>query len=296
MDSKRYAVILNPFGGKGRAGDVLRKVRPVLESGGEICVLTTNHSGHASEIAAGLDPDLYDGCVVIGGDGTIHETITGMMSSERTRAVPLGVIPGGTGNSVAMHFQLDDPIAAAERIVAGRTEALDVMRVKCGEQEYFCVNIVGWGAPVAINRIAERLRILGPSRYSIAALAHISSGRFSRAKLTLDGDVTEDDFAMIIACNTRSAGSKMLLAPDAVTNDGLIDVVVVRKTNRRNLLGLFGGVYDGTHLERDCAECIQVKSFSVDTVDPQSLNLDGEIKGTSPVTVTTLPGQLQIFA
>ena len=174
MATKRFVVVVNPAAGTKRGLTMLEEVKPVFAAAGaELDVRATEYSGHAGEIARTIDLDGCDGFCLIGGDGTIHEVVGGLMQRTDPGGIPLGVIPGGTGNSVLQHLDCTDPADAARRIVAGNVQPLDVVRVTMGDDVAYCVNIVGWGAVVDINRTAEGLRALGTRRYTLAALWHI---------------------------------------------------------------------------------------------------------------------------
>lgn len=292
----KHIIVVNPYGGMRRGLAVLETVKPIFSAAGiELDVHVTTHAGHTAELAKTLDFNGYDGFCLIGGDGTLHEAVCGLMERGHPVTIPLGVIPGGTGNSVIQHFNCFDPLEAARRIIAGNTQPLDVARVMMGNNVTYCVNIIGWGTVVDINRTAERLRMLGPTRYSIAAMLHILCVKHRRAKLILDDQLFHDDFLFITACNTRFTGKGMQLAPQADAGDGKLDIVLVRHATQLQLLKLFKKVFNGTHLLLPYVEYRQVHSFSIEPVGVDSLLLDGELKGSSPVSVDMIPTALKIF-
>jgi diacylglycerol kinase (ATP) len=297
MTQRRFALIVNPRGGTRRGLAVLEQVRPLFAAAqATLDVHVTTGAGHAAQLARSLDLAALDGVCLIGGDGTIQEVVDGLLQRREPPAVPLGVIPGGTGNTVLWHLGCDDVQEAARRILAGQTVPIDVARVTMPDQCTHCVNIIGWGAAVDINRVAERLRWLGPPRYRLAAAWHILRARSHHARLVLDGREQEDDFQMVVACNTKFTGKGMRLAPLAELADGKLDVIVVRGASRWQMLRLFQRVFDGSHLTLDCVEYHQVQSFRIETPGREPLNLDGELKGSSPVSVDLLPAALRLFA
>jgi len=297
MTARRFAVVVNPRGGKRRGIKILDRVKPILAaSGAELEILVTQAPGHAGQIARTLSLTGLDGICVIGGDGTVHEVADGLMQRGEPIAIPLGIIPAGTGNTLHQHLQCDDPLEAARRIAAGRIQPLDVTRVTTCDQVVFCVDIVGWGAVADINGTAERLRLLGPPRYAVAALWNIVRARPCRAKLVLDGRTIDDEFLFIIACNAKFTGSAMKLAPHAEIGDGKIDVVVLRRASRRQMLRLLTKVYDGSHLSMSHVEYHQVRSFAVESEGREPLDLDGEMKGHAPFRAEVLPGALRVFS
>jgi len=297
MGKKRFVVVVNPCSGRRQGVAVLDEVRPVFAAAGaDLDVHVTTHSGHTQEIARTMDLEDCHGFCVVGGDGTIHEAVGGLMQRDVPASTPLGIIRGGTGNSLLEHLLCSSPTEAARRIVAGNVLPLDVARVTMGSTITHCVNVVGWGAAHDINHTAERLRALGPTRYTVAAISYILRAKPRSATLILDGHTIKDDFLLVVACNVRFTGKGMEMAPNAHMGDGKIDVVVVRRASRWQLFKLFKRVFHGSHLSLPCVEYHQVRSFSIasDSVDP--LNLDGELKGTTPVSVEIMPGALQVFA
>jgi len=275
---------------------ILESVKPVFVAAGvELDIRVTTHVGHAKEIAAGVNLDSYDGFCVVGGDGTIHEAVGGLMQRDSPSSIPLGVIPGGTGNSVLQHLECVEPREAARRIVAGDVQPLDVMRVSTANEITYCVNMVGWGAVADINVTAERLRALGTSRYTLAALSHVLRAKRYHAKLMLDEKTVQGDFAFVIACNTKFTGKGMKLAPHADISDGKMDVVVVHRASRWQAIRLLSKAYDGSHVSMPCVEYHQVRSFSIMSESRDLLNLDGEMKCTTPVSTEIMPGALRVF-
>ena len=297
MSPRRFVLVVNPLGGRGKGPDVVELVRPLFaEAGCELDVRVTGRPGHAAEIAETIDLVDCDGLCAVGGDGTVHQVASGLMRREEGRRTPLGVIPAGSGNSVLEHLRCQDPQTAVARIISGSTRPLDVMHVKMTGGEAFCVNIAGWGAVVDINVRAERLRSLGPSRYALAALGSILRVRRRRASLVLDDRQIDDEFLFVVACNTKFTGKRMQLAPRAEIDDGKMDVVVVRPTSRRQLIQLFQRVFDGSHVSLACVDCYQVSKLVVTPEQSEGLNLDGELVGSTPFAAEVLPGALRIFA
>ncbi len=295
MTVKRFVVLVNPHSGQRCAGAILEQVKPLLAAHAELDIRITQQPGHARQIAQQLDPAAYDAICLIGGDGTMHEVVSGIMERGQGTAIPLGLIPAGTGNDVAEHLGLSRPLDAAQRIVAGRTCPFDVAEVNAAGQIHSCVTLVGWAGIADINAKAERLRRLGPPRYALAALWQVLAPKRRRARIILDDLTVEDDFLLVVACNTVFSGSGMRLAPCARVDDGKIDVVIVRNASRRQMLRLLSKVFDGSHLDMHCLEYHQVRWLSILAEDGGPLDIDGEIKGTTPLSIRMLPAAIRVF-
>lgn len=100
---------------------------------------------------------------------------------------------------------------------------------------------------------------------------------------------------LLIACNTRSTGTGMLLAPQAQLDDGLVDVIIVRQASRWQICQLFRRVFDGTHLDLPFVEHYQVSTFSIESPLGDRLNIDGELVGTTPFEAQVLPDAVQVY-
>ena len=295
--ARRFVILVNPRSGTRRGLNVLETVKPVFDAAGaEMDVRVTTHAGHALELTRTMNLEDHVGVCIVGGDGTIHEAVNGLMQRDNPISTPLGIIPGGTGNSVLQHLDCVAPLEAARRVVAGNVQPLDLMRVSTASEVVYSVNIVGWGGVVDINRTAELLRALGPPRYAVAALSHVLRAKRRRATLILDERTLEGDFLFIIACNTKFTGKGMQLAPRAETSDGKIDVILVRRASRMQILKLFYKAYDGSHLSLPCVEYHQVRSFSITPDRPDLLNIDGELKGATPLSADVMPAALRVFS
>lgn len=290
-------IVVNPKGGTKRGLSVLARVQPIFHDAGiELDVRVTQHRGHAAEIAQSLDLKITDGICVIGGDGTVHEVADGLMQRGESISLPIGIIPAGTGNTLAEHLHCNDPLEAARRIVTGTIRPLDVIRVSLKDRIVYCVDLVGWGAVADINCTAEKWRLLGVLRYKAATLWQILGARHRRAKLVLDGQIFAGEFLFVVFCNPKFAGPDIMLAPHADLGDGKIDVIVVRKATRWEMLKLFTKVFDGSHLDLKFVEYHQVSSFAIESETPDALDLDGEMKGHTPMAAEVLPAALSIFA
>lgn len=296
MTDRRMLLIVNPCSGKRRGMTILEQVKPVFAAAHmELDVRVTKQSGHARQIASESNLAGYDGLCVIGGDGTIHEAVSGLIERDQSASIPLGIIPGGTGNDVAKQLGANSPLDSARGVVALRSSPFDVLRVESGGQVDYCVTIVGWVGVADINCKAERLRVLGPPRYAIAALWQILFAKPRRAQLILDDQSLDDDFLMVAACNTIFSGSGMRLAPRAKVDDGKMDVVLVRNASSWQMLRLFAKLFVGSHVDMPCVEYYQVRLLSILSDNREPLDLDGEIKGTAPVSIEAIPGAIRVF-
>ncbi len=293
---KKYYLIVNPFGGNKRGLSILEKVKPIFKNADvEIEIKETRYAGHARIIINTLNYDGYDGVCAIGGDGTMHELVNGMLSREDKKKIPIGLITGGTGNSFMHDLNCLDPIVAAKRIISNRLRKLDIAEVNAAGEIIFAFNIVGWGLPTDINIMAEKLRWFGGQRYNIASIIEVLKNKRRLAKIRVDGQTIAGDYGFIMGCNTIHTGNAMKIAPLAQIDDGLIDLLVVRKAGRMKLLSLFSKIFKGGHVGDPIVVYYQVKNFSIIPIENYLLNIDGELIGNTPIDVKMLPGEIEIL-
>jgi len=296
MKPRRMAVIVNPQGGVKSGLSILNQVNPLFEAGGiETDILQTRYAGHARDIVKTIDLDKYENITIIGGDGSMHEAINGMFARSDGKKIPFGLIPGGTGNSLMHDFQCLDPSEATKNIIKGYTKKLDIAQVSMSHKTVYAFNIIGWGLITDINMRAEGVRWMGESRYTYSALMEIMALRKRSAKLILEDKEYNEKFIFILGSLTQFTGSAMRMAPLAKLDDGLIDISIVRETNRKKILNIFPKIYTGDHINSDLVEYIQVKKYSIIPSKHDPMNIDGETIGSTPIEVNVLPRAYEVY-
>jgi YegS/Rv2252/BmrU family lipid kinase len=292
----KYYLVVNPHGGKKKGLEILEKVKPVFkEAGAEIEIKETRYAGHARMMIHELNFTGYDGFCAIGGDGTMHELVNGMLTRDDKKKIPIGLITGGTGNSFMHDLNCLDPVLAAKRIVTGRLRKVDIARVDAAGEIIYGFNIVGWGLPTAVNERAEKMRWLKGQRYNVASIIEVIKYTKRLAKISIDGRTIAGDYGFILGCNTIHTGNAMKMAPLAQIDDGLIDLLIVRKAGRLKLLTLFTKLFKGAHIGDPVVEYHQAKEFSIVPMVNHSLNIDGEMVGSTPLHVKMLPREIEVL-
>ena len=169
------------------------------------------------------------------------------------------------------------------------------MKAVCGDEVLYSLNLIGWGMATDISVLAEGLRIFGGQRYNIASFFEIVKNKKRTARLVVDGVEREDNFAFIIACNTKFVGKDMKMAPNAEIDDGKIDLIIVKEASSFTLFSVFPKLFDGSHVDHDACEYVHCKSFSILPQETGKLNIDGEIIGSSPVVVEMLKNGVELI-
>eukprot|EP01006_Ploeotia_vitrea_P009512 TRINITY_DN22456_c0_g1_i2.p2 TRINITY_DN22456_c0_g1~~TRINITY_DN22456_c0_g1_i2.p2 ORF type:complete len:397 (+),score=222.70 TRINITY_DN22456_c0_g1_i2:56-1246(+) len=301
---KNILVILNPFGGNGRGARAWVNVKRVFEEAKvDYELKQTQHAGHATELARTEDLSKYDALAIIGGDGTINETITGLFARPdwEEKPIPVGLISGGTGNSVTVTLDETDPVETAKQIVAGYVRGIDIGKIICEEEPeenrlHWTINIVAWGLGVDANETAENCRCCGRMRYDVGALWQICRGAQRHAQLEIDGVKLENDFSTIMVQNNQHSGVDLRITPYAKVDDGFMDVVVCEQRPRGRILGMFDELKrGGSHVFLPEVDYIRFKKMRLSSETKTLLNIDGENKGSTPMTLEVFKQYLPIF-
>ena len=294
----KFVLVVNPRSGKKQSNEILAMVKPIFDTTRtELTIIETAFPGHARELARHIELDELDGLLAVGGDGTFHEIVNGIFDRQDGKIVPLGMIPGGSGNSLLRDLGLTDPIHAAAAIISGHTRSIDLARITMNSVVRYSMNLIGWGLVTDVGQRAEALRWLGPSRYTISSIIEILGKKDRAASLIVDNRTFVDRFTFVVACNSVHIGKGMKLAPNARLDDGLIDLVIVEgNITKRRLLSVLPKLFDGTHVNEPEVTYYQASSFSLIPEIDGALNIDGEMVGTTPIAVTMVPNALRVFA
>ena len=295
-NNKSLYFFINPKSGKGVAKKIFTKVSKALcASGIDIKLYVSKYKGDIADNISNIDLTHVDGIVVFGGDGTIHEAIIGLIKSGKHYYLPMGVIPAGSGNAYASDLNINDLDQAINALIRFEIKKIDIMEINHRDGISYSANILGWGMAARVNKIAEKLRFLGGIRYTIASIICIIFLKPERMDFNIDDIVIKAKGLLFLALNTVHTGKGMKMAPNAEMDDGLLDIILFKNATRLNIFRIFMKIYNGEHIYCEGVEYIQAKQFSINTLN-DSLNIDGENMGYSPVKVRLLSNKLKIFS
>lgn len=237
-----------------------------------------------------------DGLFVVGGDGMVNMAVNVCVGSK----VAIGVIAAGTGNDSARALGLphDDPMAALKiglrHLDSPRT--IDTIRATSSIGEFYCFATLAAGFDSLVARRANQMRFpKGPSRYQIAMVLELMKFKGLPFKIVVDGTHREVEAMLCTVANAHVYGGGMMIVPQAKLDDGELDLFIVHKLPRRELLKMFPKVFTGTHVSHPSVEIIRGKNFSLDS-GPMPVYAEGEEVGIGPVTAQVAPGSLKVFA
>lgn len=292
---RRFALIVNPAAGGGRARRRLPKVEQALRSrsaGYEIVMTRSLEHGCAEAVraaAAGAIP------VVVSGDGLIGKiggVLGGSGDGEGSRA-PLGIIPGGRGNDLARVLGIPtDPAEAVAVLLDGEPRTIDVGEVN-GKP---FLGIASCGFDSDANRIANEARLVkGPLVYAYAALRALLQWQPARFTLTEDGHERSFTGYSVAVANSRAYGGGMFIAPAAELDDGLLDVITTAHVSKLRFLRGLPEIFKGTHVERPEVGSTRAAVVEIDADRPFAVYADGERVAELPVRIELRASALSVI-
>ena len=281
MDGKKLLLIVNPRSGKLRSRGPLFDAMCVLCDAGWLVKLhLTAGPGDAAETAAAEGAG-YDAVICVGGDGTLNETVSGLM--ELKSPPPLGYFPRGSTNDFAASLRIPlDPVQAARAAVSAAPRRLDVGRWNRRSFVY----VASFGAFVRSSYAApqEAKNALGHFAYILEGMKDLNTLRPYHIRLTADGEVLDGDYLFGAVCNSTSIGGLMKLDPERVVlDDGKFEMLLVPSpktaADLQNLvLALLNQQYDSQGLVFR-----HVSSLRLETEEELPWSLDGEYAPSVPV-------------
>jgi YegS/Rv2252/BmrU family lipid kinase len=277
---RKIKLILNPIANHGRSLQIAADLRPLMAehnadwSG-------TDYPGHAVELARQAGEQGYGLVVAVGGDGTVHEVINGLMQVPEKGRPALGIVPLGSGNDFAHILGIpEDPAQALQSAIAGQPHALDVglVRDQHGRLEYFNNTLgIGFDAVVTI-RTRKITRIHGFMMYFVAVIQTIILN-FTPMNLHVETDqeTWEMSSLMLTLGNGPREGGGFLVTPEAKFDDGLLHYATIRKISRLMMFRLIPEVMNGTHGRFKPVRMGTCRKMNVACDQPLYVHCDGEI-------------------
>ncbi len=270
----------------------LHTVEEVFASAGKsVTVHHTQNKGHAKSIAERLTSDKKERTIVVmGGDGTLHEVLNGIKDFDNCC---LGLIPSGTGNDFAVAAKIPTDIKSAAQLIAFRApERIDYIELSNGLRS---INAVGMGIDVDVLKHAYAKKGGGKGKYLtslIYCLAHFKSYNFT---VEYDGK-KEKHFGLIAALgNGNQIGGGIRIFPDAVIDDGYMDILMVDYISRFKTIFAFLKLMRGKINAIKEVTAARVKSASFSTEQPCSIQAEGEIYDGMKLEAHVVEGGLRFY-
>jgi len=301
---RKVMIILNPMADMGNAWRVARDLRPIALEYDHADWSGTVYPGHAIELARQAGEQGYDMVIAMGGDGTVHEVVNGLMQVEENKRPLLGVVPVGSGNdfahAIGVPMQSDHALAHA---LNGEASTIDLglMTDEHGRKEYFD-NTLGIGFDAIVTIRSHKLPIVrGFLMYLTAVIQTILLDHNpAHVQIETDSEKIDDQVLMTTLCNGGREGGGFMLSPDSKMTDGIMEFLLVRKVSRAMMFRLVPEFMSGTH--RRFTKQIRMgvcKKFAMTSDRPLYIHADGEIftsfgSNLRKVTFEILPGALKV--
>lgn len=280
MTTSRWRLILN---GKSAGDDDLRHaVHAIRDAGIALDVRVTWEDGDAERYVAEAIADGVDTVIAAGGDGTLSEVATTLAHrDEPADALPsLGLVPLGTANDFATAAGIpDEPLPALELVRAVAAVPLDLLRIDAEDGPHWCANLAsgGFGTEVTVETDEGLKKMLGGLAYLITGIAKLGRIEPMTARVRGPEFEWEGDFIALGIGNGRQAGGGQALCPDALVDDGALDLTIVPELSGEVAATVGTVIKDGKHAALDrVATRARLPWVELEADQPMTLNLDGE--------------------
>lgn len=306
---KEWVVIVNLHAGssKGkRDWPLIEKL--LIKAGFQMEQVFTKYSGHAITLSKKYIEDGYTNIIVVGGDGTFNEVANGIFSQKvcDTTDITLGMITIGTGNDWGRMYNMPDDYGEMIDIIKnGKTFIQDVGVVKYNHHQnrtdrYF-VNVAGMGFDAMVARktnIMKQSGRGGPLVYLFNLAQSLFQYKVTQIEIEADGNKVFSGkvFSMSIGiCKYNGAG--MMQLPNAIPNDGLFDVTIIKDTSKMTVIRNIKNLYDGSFIKMKEVETFRGKKFTIKSEPEHHLHLetDGESLGNSPLDFEVIPEAIKLI-
>ncbi len=306
----RTFVIANPSAASGRVRRRWSRVEGVLRQRfGAYEVLWTEASGDGTRLAREACQAGATRLVVVGGDGTLNEVVNGLFDAATdVPYVPdleLAVYPAGTGGDFVRSLGVADDDAEAWGDFTSR--AIDVGRVVCRNAQgaeikrYFVNEASTGGSGVIVDKVNHTSKRLGGKvSFYVGTLRGLIAYRNQWVRLRVD-DAFEQDLVVntVVVANGRYFGGSMMVAPEALLDDGLFDIIVIGDVSAATFVRHSGALYRGDHLRLPFFRHLRgshVRIEPLSGVEPMLLETDGELVGELAASFAVMPRALHVLA
>lgn len=284
-------VVINPASGKDQA--ILRTINLACKTVGiDWDVFITKKSGDGRHLAEQAVKAGVDRVVVYGGDGTVMEVASGLVGSK----VPMAIIPGGTANVLSIDLGIPRDLVEASALAVdpdSRIRKIDIGRI--GDQYFLLRAGLGLEAAMVAGAKRELKDRFGVFAYALSGLQALADPVVANYHFTFeDQEVDAQGLTCIIANSGLMGMEGLYLAPNIQVDDGLLDVIVLRKADLPSLLSLAASMVEGEE-NQQALQRWQVREVTVRSQPAQKVQVDGELIEQTPVTIKVVPQAVRVI-
>ena len=262
----------------------------------QIEIFNSQYPRHIEEHIKNCDLENIDGIIGLGGDGTFNEMINGLHRREKKSNIPVGLIPLGTGNDFIRSLGPINPFFWAKKIVDGKTQKIDVIKIETKERELFGQLLIGWGVFHDAALASEKYRFFGPFKYTLGSLEALLRSKLRTSTIKFNDQEFKGQFWGALICNTKFIGGGLLMARDAKINDGLFEFFIIKNISRFLLIILFIQLALKIPLSPKLVSLYKLEKVEINPEILESINIDGEIIGESNFKAKILPQSYNLFS
>jgi YegS/Rv2252/BmrU family lipid kinase len=289
-------LIFNPVAGQGNAKEDLARICAMLDPAIDLKIHLTTAEIDADQLALAAVKEGVEAVIVSGGDGTISATANALMGT----SIPMGVISRGTANAFANALDLPTTIeAACETILMGTTRVVDA--AKCNGLPMILLAGIGFEAETVERADRESKNRLGLLAYILAGIEQLGQMSQFDAEIETEDKIINVTASAITVANAAPPTSILAQGSAGVVfDDGLLDVTIVAPANRTGAIAvsyeLLTSALKGDATTRSDIGYLRTRKLTITTNPPQKVVIDGEVLGTTPVTIECMPNSLTVFS
>lgn len=293
MTSGRMLLIVNPAAKHGETETLVPVIEKLLQSVPHDLVLTTG-MGHAAQIAE--EAVGYDTLVAVGGDGTVHEVLNGIMRRPEGDRPALGLIPTGSGNDTRRTLGVPTDVADATLVLAaGERRRFDVGM--CNGLYFNNSFAAGMDARVTAKAVEYKVTTKRSGLWLyLTALLHVLFHELypHHVSISWDGaEPVEDDLLIVAATIGPTYGGGFFITPDAVPDDGLLEVCTIDPLSLFGALVRLPFVIFGKHTKFKVVQMSRRRTIVIESAEPMPAQLDGEVMVDRRFEISLLPGAIE---
>ncbi len=289
-------LIFNPVAGQGDAEKDLATIRSILEPTIQLDIHLTTADVDADQLAIFAVQEGAEAIISCGGDGTVSAVTTALIGT----GIPLGVIPRGTANAFANALDLPLTLeAACQTILAGSTRVIDA--ATCNDKPMVLLAGVGFEAETVDRADRESKNRFGLMAYVLAGFDQLQ--RLESFKVTIETDDKIINVTASAITIANAAPPTSILAQgsaEVVCDDGLLDVTIIAPANKTGAIAasydLLTSALRGDASTRPDIGYLRSNKITITTDPPQKVVVDGEMTGTTPITIQCIPNSLIVFS
>jgi diacylglycerol kinase (ATP) len=301
-----WFTIINPNAGNGKGKKDWNRISGLLENE-KILIRSefTCRKGDASEFTREAIRSGFRKIIIVGGDGTLNEVVNGIFTQDHcpSREISIGLIPVGTGNDWGRMFGIPLVYEGAVNVLKENKTMLHdigVITYYSGNEKHkrYFINIAGIGFEAMVVRKTNRQKDKGRSNsaiYFYNLLSSLISFKKSNADIIIDGRKVTSRIFSINVGNGRYCGGGMRQTPDALPDDGFLDITVIKEMGRIEIIRSLKLLYDGTILSHPKVDGYRAKNVRVETESVLYAEADGESLGHTPVEFSIVPAGINII-